>query len=99
MSKYMKDPKFKKPRNKSWEEKEPKYKKKSNKEYTKRSSHRHEYESCIVREHYKGYVFLTFGKRCKYCNRVIKEGLLMTAEIPEKYIDLPVVETGDINDR
>lgn len=98
MPKYMKDAKFKKPRNKYYEEKEPNSNKKSKHKHVDKSKHKHEYETCIIREHFKGYIFLTIGKRCKLCNRVAKDGeILFTTEIPERYSSLPVVEIGDNN--
>lgn len=91
MPKYMKDARFKKPRDKNYEEKEPKFHHKKLKETKSKSDHKHIYEECVIVEKSGHYNFITLGKRCKFCNRLVKGRFLLTNEIPEEYKDLPII--------
>lgn len=92
MPKYMKDSKFKKPREKTFEEREPKFHHKKIKESKPKSDHKHEYEMCVIKEQNGVYTFLSLGRRCKHCKRYKADKFLFESEIPEEYKDLPVID-------
>lgn len=69
-----------------------KYNKKYKKDSNKDSKHVHQFEKCIVRERNGIYTFLSIGKKCKYCKKLMLENLLLTNKVPKSLKDLPIID-------